>query len=368
MKKIVGIIAAAAMATSVFAVDLNSMIQFDGDLMNYSKDGGFKAFELNDYDPQGTSDYVWKLSASGDKAGGEIWYYSSADGNPASGATVNQYTIWFKPIDQLKVSVGNLDYGSVLKPQFGWWAMNSELAGYGYSIEFRKDSLNVNFALEPGKAKYWFSSKNEGYDKIANFWFDANYAFDVGTLQAYVSKGAAVNPHGFPGWLGETALTVGAVWGNCGYLQTGYFADVAAVFKYKDWKNTSWETNDGLSFNRINAQIYGQYFANGFGVQLINVVSFYPSRVTNKADWSGLYEADAEVKYGFELKAQYALDGFTPYIQIDGYKVMDKEISIDLCVSTNVGGASMWAGIRLPISFEDYEFNFSVPCEITLNL
>ena len=35
MKKIVGIIAAAAMAASVFAVDLASMVQLDGDLMGY---------------------------------------------------------------------------------------------------------------------------------------------------------------------------------------------------------------------------------------------------------------------------------------------------------------------------------------------
>ena len=374
MKKIVGMVAALAVATSAFAVDLNSMIQIDGDAMNYSEAGGFKALDVKDYDPQGTSDYVWKMSATTDKAGAEIWYYSTGSGNLAKDSTLQNYSLWFKPIDSLKVTIGSVDYGSALKPQFGWWAYNAELASYGIGVDYTYDALSLSLALAPGAGNYWFDSSAEGYKKIGNFWFDARYQTNYGLAQIYVAKGAAVHPHGFTGW-NASDLAVGAAWGNNPYMQNGYFVDVAATFS--DGKKIVpadvWaadaDTEDGLAFEKVVSQIYGQYFIDSFGVQFINVLKYTPKSVQKGSNTGWAWaECDAEFKYGFELKARYAMEGWTPYIQINGYSIMDKSMEIDLGCDTSVGACSINAYVAIPVAFEDYSFSFSVPVEFTVNL
>lgn len=356
MKKIVGIIAAAAMATSVFAVDLNSMIQIDGDLMNY--DGkNFKALMAKEYDPSGDSDYLWKLSASGDKVGAEIWSWI-IDGS------VTSKKVWFKPIDQLKVTIGNVYASSIANPQFGWWAKH-ELAAYGYMFDISLSSVSFTAMLAPGAGDYWlepskeylFTQKYGSYDgKLGAFWLDSKFNIgDAGQFQVFIASGATVGPHGFSNWH-DTALAFGVAWNKMPYMQTGFYADVVASLGYD---TTSTETVKPLGFQGIDSQFGGQYVANGIKLQLTNIVQY---RKMNQ------HASDGDFIYGFEFKGAYAFDGVEPYIQIDGYDVMNKALKVDLGASFNVGGASMYAALELPISFEDYKFTFSVPCEITFNL
>lgn len=343
MKKIVGIIAAAVMAASVFAVDLNSMIQIGGDLMSYDGEN-FKALEANNYDPSNDSDYLWKLSASGDKAGAEIWSWS-IDGN------VTSKKVWFKPIDQLKVTIGDLYTSSIANPQFGWWA-KQELAAYGFMFDVALDGVSFTAMLAPGAGNYWLNPSADKVfgGKIGSFWLDSKFGFDgIGNFQVFVASGATIGPHGFSNW-GTSPLALGVAWSNMGYMQTGFYADVVASFAYD---------GDDLGFQGIDSQLGGQYVANGIKLQLTNLVQY---RKMNQ------HAADGDFIYGFEFKGAYAFDGVEPYIQIDGYEVMNKSLTVDVGASFNVGGASMWAALRLPISFDDYKFKFSVPCEITFNL
>lgn len=349
MKKIVGIIAAVTMAASVFAVDLNSMIQIGGDLMSYDGEN-FKALEVNDYDPTGDSDYVWKMSASGDKAGAEIWYWAD-DGGVAKESYTRNYKVWFKPIDQLKVSIGNVYASSIANPQFGWWA-KQELAAYGFMFDVALDGVSFTAMLAPGAGNYWLNPSADKVfgGKIGNFWLDSKFGFDgIGNFQVFVASGATIGPHGFSNWA-PSPLALGVAWSNMGFMQTGFYADVVASFAYD---------GDDLGFQGIDSQLGGQYVANGITLQLTNLVQY---RKMNQ------HAADGDFIYGFEFKGAYAFDGVEPYIQIDGYEVMNKSLTVDAGASFNVGGASMWAALRLPISFEDYKFSFSVPCEITFNL
>lgn len=358
MKKIVGIIAAAAMATSVFAVDLNSMIQFDGDLMNYDGEN-FKALMAKEYDPANDSDYLWKLSASGDKAGAEIWSWS-LDGS------VSSKKVWFKPIDQLKVTIGNVYASSIANPQFGWWAKH-ELAAYGFMFDVSLSGVSFTAMFAPGAGDYWLEpskdylfSSNQGfgsYDgKLGSFWLDSKFSIDgIGNFQVLVASGATIGPHGYSNWY-NTPLAFGVAWSNMGYMQTGFYADVIASLGYDV---TSAEAVKPLGFQGIDSQFGGQYVANGIKLQLTNLVQY---RKMNQ------YAADGDFIYGFEFKGAYAFDGVEPYIQIVGYDVMKKALTVDLGASFNVGGASMYAALELPINFEDYKFTFSVPCQITFNL
>lgn len=365
MKKIVGILAAAAMASSMFAVDVASMVQFDGDVMTY--DGStFKAMELNAYDPSGDSDYIWKLSVSGDKAGAEIWSWSKGVGDKAwtqweglqfdwdggshtiagmiagSSSVISQTGIWFKPVDAVKVTLGHVGAKSIFNPQFGWWAQTASMWSHGYQCDVTVDALSFTAVLAGGEGGYWFDASKAGFNKVGNFWVDAKYNASFGSLQAFVTKGATVGAHGYSNWA-SSPLAIGVAYANMPYLQTGYGADV--VLSFKD------NGSNGVKFQGIDAQIGGQFGMNGMLIQLTNLVQY----------------RDA-FKYGFELKARYGIGAFEPYVQIDGYGIMDKTLSVDLGCATSVGSCSMWAALRLPFNFNAYKFNFSVPVEFTVNL
>ena len=336
MKKIVAGLAALAMAASVFAVDVASMIQIDGDLMNYGSKT-FKFLMAKEYDPSGDSDYLWKLSASGDKSGAEIWSWNLD-------ASVSSKKVWFKPADWLKVTVGNVGGQSVANPQFGWWAQTANNYAYGYQAELTFGAFSSKIALEPGAAKYFFDSSATGFAKIGGFWIDAIYDIGgmAGKVQFVATRDGTIGAHGFSNWA-TSPLAIGLAWTDMGYNQTGAYADVFVSFK----------GTDKLSFQGVDSQIGGQWLSNGIALRLTNLIQY----------------RDA-FKYGFEFKGSYALDsGWTPYVQIDGYSIMDKKMEVDLGISGSVGSCTVAAWLALPFTFDSsYSFSFSVPLQFTLNL
>lgn len=377
MKKIVMGIAAVACAATMFAADISAQLQIDGDLLNYSKDGT-KALKVKDYDPSGSSDYLWKLSVNGDKAGAEIWSWN-LDGS------VSEKSIWLKPIDSLKLTVGNMTVYSCWNPQFGWWAKNLAFEKYGVKAEYTNGSLGVEAAIsipmvenekKEEERGYWFdNSQADGWNKVSDFIVSATYALDAGKAQVWVGKGAGVHPHGFTGW-DASDLGFGAVWGNCPHMQNGYFVDVAATFvngPISETQSNLWadpaeaERDDGFAFEKLVSQIYGQYFTNGFGAQLINVVKFTPASMIRGENTGWAWQkAAAEFKYGFEAKLSYAIGAYTPYLQINGYDIMDKKLTLDLGTTTSVGACAIDAKVEMPINFADYAFSFSVPVQVSL--
>jgi hypothetical protein len=338
MKKIVAGLAALAMAASVFAVDVASMIQIDGDLMNYGSKT-FKFLMAKEYDPSGDSDYLWKLSASGDKSGAEIWSWDI-------GSAVSSKKVWFKPADWLKITVGNVGDQSVANPQFGWWAQSCNNYAYGYQADLTFGAFSSTIALEPGAANYFFNSSATGFAKIGNFWIDAVYDIGgmAGKVQFVIAKGSAMGAHGVTGWKKADGLALGLAWTDMGYNQTGAYADAFVSFK---------ADGSGLAFGGFDSQIGGQWMSNGIALRLTNVLGYWDS-----------------FKYGFEFKGSYALDsGWTPYVQIVGYDIMSKKMEADLGISGSVGSCTVTAWLALPFTFDSsYSFSFSVPLQFTLNL
>lgn len=339
MKKIVTILAAAMLATSVFAADVAAQVKITGNVFNY--DGtDFKLFQANEYSPSDDSNIMWKMSVAGDKAGADIWAWSK-DGN-----TTAQY-VWFKPVDSLKLTVGNINIERLFRPQFGWWAATTKFdmgdtGLYGYGIDYKNGALKLQFAMAPGAGNYFFDFSKEGYAAIGNFWFLAQYAFDFATFELYATKGGRVQPHGFfeGSWTGED-LAIGLSGGTWNYMQNCYFADFAVAFA---------KTADAFDFKKLVGTVYGQYFINGIGLQLINVVE---------------YEAEKFV-YGFEFRGTYALDGFTPFIQIDGYNVMAEayKVEVQLGTSLNVGACKIDTWLSVPIQSGDFTISMPIKFDI----
>ena len=430
MKKIVGIIAAVAMAASVFAIDVASMLQLDGNLATFGKDK-FNAIELNEWDPQGTSDFVWKFSVSGDNAGATIFNFAPGDkhwvspkdptvtigddGKPAvsfaeKGSTIQNWSLWFKPADFVKITAGYLDYDYGVKPHFGWWASVINREDYGFKADFTFGALNLSAALagnydglfSSGAAgSYWTDKSYEGLHKLGEFWLAGSYNVDgVGTLGAGVHRGAKVNPHGFAQtqcW-GKTPLAINAYYSNQPWGQTGYFADFALVFaeksqfaKYEwNYKNEIGNKTDsgyGLTIDRLTGQLYAEIHADALTVYLVDVLELQLGGdkfgASDKTGWAHNEKLDNKsFKDGFEIKAQYAIDAFTPYIQIDGYGIMDKKLGIKTAVGFNVGAVAIDGGLNFDMNFANKDLDLStdpdkkgvfsttitLPIQFTINL
>ena len=423
MKKIVGIIAAVAMATSVFAIDVASMLQLDGNLAGFGKEkvtengeevvkSYWKAFELNEWDPQGTSDFVWKFSVSGDNAGATIFNFApgtnhwvtpgtrTEDGKDVTydGAAIQNWSLWFKPADFVKITAGYLDYDYGVKPHFGWWASVINREDYGLKTDFTFGALNLSFALagnydgiwnSGAVNSYWTSNSYEGLRKLGEFWLAGSYNVDgVGTFGAGVHRGAKVNPHGFAQtqcW-GKTPLAINAYYSNQPWGQTGYFADFALVFaeksqfaeyewNYKNEKGDGTDSGYGLMLDRLTGQLYGEIHVDALTVYIVDVLELQLSdkyQSSSASGWKHNEKMDLKkFKDGFEIKAQYAIDAYTPYIQIDGYSIMDKKLGVKTAVGFNVGACAVDVGANFALDFNSDVVSactVTVPFEFTINL
>ena len=336
------IIALALVAGAASAVDVNSMIHIDGDALNVTTGdhGAVKFLELNEYDPSGDSDYLWKLSASGDNFGAEIWSWDF-------GSEVSSKKIWFSPLDFLKVTVGNVGGQSIANPQFGWWAQSTNNYNYGYQAELTFGSLAAKIALEPGAGNYWIdpSQANAFNGKIGKTWADVTYDLgDFGKVQGIVNIGGSVGAHGVNGWK-SADLAFGVAYNKMPYGATGFYGDAVVSFV---------NGTDGLTFGGVDSQIGGQAVLGAITVRETNVIAYWD-----------------EFKFGFELRAEYAAGSFTPYVNVDGYEIMAAKPKMEFQVGcgTSVGSVSIDAHLAVPVEFVDsYAFNFSIPVSFELKM
>ena len=376
MKKIVSILGAVAvLASSAFALDISAMIQLDGDIAAFGKDTT-KLFMLKEWDPQGTSDYHYKFDVSGDKAGATVFNYAGGDNNiEADTENVHEWNLWFKPVDMLKVTVGDIYHGSA-QPHFGWWAKVIDHADYGYQADLSPiDGLNLTFGIgsaytglweSAAHGTYWFDKNGTGLRKLGEFWAGGSYNVDgVGAFGLSIDRGAKVNPHGFAqtqAW-GATPLALDFYYSNQPWGQTGWFADAALVWKEKSPYGST-EDDFDIELDRLTSQLYFELHSDAFALYLIDVLEY---NFDENAGDDGKTKA---FKDGFELKAQYAIDAYTPYIQIDGYNVMDSKLGVKLAVGFSVGSCSFDVGPNFAINWADSDnttFDVTVPIQFTLN-
>ncbi len=354
------------MVASAMAVEVSSMVQIGGNVMGY--DGSnFEMFKANAYDPSGDSDYLWKLSVANDKAGAEIWSwnvggtssnwgeleltdtsdwttkYNLAGMLPGGVSVVDSVKLWFSPLDGLKFTVGNVGGQSIANPNFGWWAQTAQNYAYGYQVDYSIGSLAVSLAMEPGAGLSWIDTSKTGLDVIGGTWLSVKYGVEgIGDFQFVATKDGTIGAHGYSNWA-TSPLALGLAYAKMPYGQTGFYGDAFISFK-KD--------GDKLAFQGVDSQIGGQFAMDSLLVQLTNLIQY----------------RDA-FKYGFELRCQYAMGAVTPYVQIDGYEIMNKSMDVQIGIDTSVAECGINVYLDVPLKFDDsYKFNFSIPVQFTVNL
>lgn len=309
MKKIIGIMAVAAMATSMFAADVAAGLKVNTDMFNMEfKDGAKPTVLKAGLDSGG---YYWgsrlQLGVSTDKAGGQLAlsYQSWADGASAD-FHLHDYNVWFKPFDMLKISL--LNQGDHLNESYTNQKRVMHIDG-AWKLDLTPiEGLTVSATL----GNEWVKA-----GEFQDTGLKVTYGADFGTVGAM-----AIAKTNFKAW------TFGA-----GYSGTvgpaSVFADAAVSLADSKAKDLAIDMQAKVSFEPVTFTcfaLYGNTLANSG-----NAI----------ADNSLLLRAKGEVK----------IDAATVYVEVkDDDLIADNfEMSVKPGVVFNVGAASCEFGAKVTI-------------------
>ena len=328
MKKIVMGIAAVAMAASMFAADVSGRVKMNTKVFATDTKTVISKPASMGWDEDNT---FLKFAASTENSGAELWLQSED-------AKFTQYSIWFKPVDALKVTIGDIFVQDGVRGTFAWW---------DYSVWYKhKNAVLVNanvgpVALEVACANLlnWGA---KGYAMLGDFWLGATFGLgDAGSLKVVATKGADLRCYGMGGWGNAGNLTVGIAYDNQPWQTTGYNASAFVKFN-GDWK-----------FERVFGQVNGQLILDAVNLRLVNVYGY----------------AD-KFSYGFLARAELkTIDGVTPFVELQGNEIMGKKLTANLGCETAVGGCSINAYINVNMEFvKGGSTTVAMPVEFTFNL
>ena len=321
-------IAAVAMAASMFAADVSGRVKMNTKVFATDTKTVISKPASMGWDEDNT---FLKFAASTENSGAELWLQGAT-------ADFTQYSIWFKPVDALKVTIGDIFVQDGVRGTFAWW---------DYSVWYKhKTAVLVNanvgpVALEIACADLlnWGA---KGYAKLGDFWLGATFGLgDAGSLKVVATKGADLRCYGMGGWSDAGNLTAGIAYDNMPWQTTGYNASAFVKFD-NNWK-----------FNRVFGQVNGQLILDAVNLRLVNVYGY----------------AD-KFKYGFLARAELkTIDNVTPYAEFRGQDIMDKKLTANLGCETSVGGCAINAYINVNMEFvKGGSTTVAMPVEFTFNL
>ena len=234
MKKIITAVAAVAMATTMFAADVAANVRMNGSLFNLDGEGKVRMIGL---DEQSNQDYrpQFKLAVSGDKAGASVCFVRDIEddntdmGKPGNAFADSEATkmtkavspsIWFAPVDMLKVTLGQTDR-NINQETIDWCNSDTNIGGFGVKADLNIDAFNASVLLLPGEGNYYV---NDG--KIAQTAVFVGYNADFGNIGAMFDMEDKMMAFGlgYKGNAGSVSYFVNAM----GYLNDGTFGNIRA--------------------------------------------------------------------------------------------------------------------------------------------
>jgi|GEM_PF-5371539 hypothetical protein len=366
MKKIVMGIVAAACAVSMFAVDFSATVKMDTTIANKNGDN-VDFLKVNEKDQKDGDALI--ISGSSDKAGAQfqLWYRfdgtdGTASGNPVvptanAAIHVRNVNIWFKPVDQVKITVGNVAIDSY-KEQIFWWhgvygAKPGSWGAFGGEYIGTQAGVKGEFNVIDG-----FTFEAALFQGINTAMFS--------TADGYAYKGYAVK--GKYGFDGGSATVVFADKGKDQDKIIALGADYSGIDNLYFFANLNLRINDGLQ--GLSVDNYFKYNADALTIQ--GHLPFVMFKGADDKMVPGMYAT---------LKFLYAMDGFTPYLLCttepdgDAGWVFDDNFKFFMTfqpgVTFNVGSASFDAAFRLDFNDANEgsaKVNWKVPVGITCGL
>lgn len=364
MKKIITGIAALAMLTSVFAVDFTAGFQLKGEVLSY--DGNSKNIDVFKLSHENTKDdkpFIFSIST--DKVGGTLKFYDQSsvkfgtwndknynnkvdEGevsyNAESVMMANYWNIWFKPLDMLKVDLGNHDTKLNCESITCWMGKVLGTSDWGIKATFSFDALSVSAMLNAGNGAYWASKPNKGDFSLGETALYASYGADFGTISAlFVAKDTFKD------------IAIGAGYKNT-FGSITMFAD--AAFNYVDKKAAAYSKDSKRSNLAVDADV--KYAQDALSAEAY--VKWSASDIENiKKDTMDIM---------LQAKVGYNVSGGTVYVKFVDKDVFDflKKSNLDtleLGFDGYMGAMSYNIAAKVSSTYAG-KINFSVPFWVRL--
>jgi hypothetical protein len=350
MKKIVGIIAAVAMATSVFAADISAGTKINGKLFSYDNAKKLSLFsEGNDSHDYANPNFVFGIS--GDKAGASLKI--TTDGGTLNPKQTTQ-TIWFKPFDALKITAGNYDV-ALNKEQIDWTESVTGLGGEGILISFNTNGFGLDIGMNGNNnGGFWLEKEDKEGAKatMKNLFVKAGYGADFGNIGAYVSfnKTYADWEYRANFMVDQKDDTVKSIDFGAGYQNNfngvNMFVNVVG--------------NMGKTFEWLRPEIFVSGSVDAFGYALFAAPLIWTNSDLKK---------DTECE--LTVKVSYTIDGVTPYVYFNDKNLMAKnfESTIKLGAQGSCGsmGWNTWFQIDTGKGDKKDKVDLSIPFELSIS-
>jgi len=381
MKKIVGILAAAAIATSVFAADVSASTKIDGTLFSFVNE------DTSDSDPEkwvaktfsllkeGNGSHIYAnpnmtFSVSDDRAGATILITSDTDGD-ATNVGIYKQTIWFKPVDALKITLGNIDVA--LNKESIKWTESAYNVGdgtnrAGYALSVGVDAFSLDIGMQAWNTT-WFD-KVDGVDDplIGETFVKAAYSADFGTIGAFVE----LNRMCVAGKDRRSYGSGEALW-NLQPKADGAIKDVAFAAGYRNnFDGLDVFVNVGGYMDDKFEWVRPEFFVGG-NVDAFGYKAFVAPTIFLDSDYKDYLDLQDKKAFQCQLlfRVQYALDAATVYARFDDVDLLaEKFISeIRLGAEGSVGCMSYdaWLQINTGAGTEKDKVNISLPFQLKVN-
>ena len=326
MKKIVGILAVAAMATSMFAAEVAGNLKLNGKLAVFDGDN-FTLLHAPDVESNPWGNQTLKLSISADVAGAKVDFLNKKD--KVIGANWN---IWFKPADMVKLTVGNLG-GYELNSETINWTNLVNNGGWGYAGEVNVDAFSLAISTTSDK---WLAKDKE----VPNLYLRAGYAADFGKIQAAMKADNTFKKLQFAAGFTGSADSI------------SYFADVLFGM----------DSTGDKTVNSLLADAFLRY-----GADALEVKAYLKAGIPMKSGAAFTIAPKAYVGYQLDAcKVSCVVNANTITIQ-DGADPLTM-INVTPKVEGNFGGMGWEVSAKMSIPCADgQKFTVEVPFGINLN-
>ena len=330
MKKIITGIAALAMLTSVFAVDFTAGFQLKGEVFSFdgaSKDVG--VFKLSHENTKDDKPFIFSVSS--EKAGGTLKFYDAAnDGN----IVANYWNIWFKPLDMLKIDLGNHDTKLNCESITYWRGKVLGTSDWGVKATFNLDALSISAMLNAKNGEWWAAKPDAGDFALGETALYASYGADFGTISALFIANDTFKD-----------IAIGAGYKNT-FGSITMFADAAFNYKKAGANTLAVDADVKYAQDALSAEAYVKWTAKN--IESIN---------------KDTMEIMAQAKVG------YNVTGGNVYIKFVDLNVLDflggsNLDTLELGFDGNMG--SMSYNIAAKVSSNAGKIKFSVPFWVRL--
>ncbi len=280
------------------------------------------------------------MSVNGDVSGASMSFYDGQAGGAVS--NVN-YSIWFKPFDMLKVTIGNfstnlnqetIDYSNTATGiDSNGIALSLNASGFFADVFFAPGWSSGNFGWDrTNNAKYWFSVKDDKVT-LAETYVRVGYSADFGTISAYYNyvghQDNSANSWETTQWSQDNVMDFGA-----GYKNT--FGSVEMFVN----------AVVGMADNKMGT-IRGELFAKtqidslSLAAFVVGGYAMDPVMYLAKDKLANATTKDAAF-VGATAKVTYSLGSVTPYLYVKGNNFLADSFSLQIKpgITGNVGSMS----------------------------